>query len=319
VWERRISARELIWDARRSLLYVPTSAADTVHPTSLVAIDPVTESQVFVLPLEGELERLTFSSDGAALYGLARESATIQRIDLETRTVSTAIAFGVDGRGEPVRPVDFGVVPGRADTLVVTTRASSAAWEGTTVYDGPVARPETLRERLSVVVPAWDGRVVYADDGLSVQELSIHSRGISLQRRAPDTALGSGAFLEGRLLFTRHGAVIDPIELRQIGRYEIDHPFAPEAATQRTYVASFRSAPYPATGQYLRIRVLDRERFVELRYEDVPIPRWRFPQAVVRWGTRGIAALAHDEPAAPTSEAPSYLLVLISDIVEGPP
>jgi len=318
LWQRTIVARELVWDPIRALLYVATTEGDPTHPNSLVGIDPVTEEEVFALPVGSEAFSLTFSEDGASLYAMVAAAPTSLRVDLESRSVAEEIAFGTTVTGETLWPSSFTVVPGRPSTLVVT-RTADRRWEGTVVLDDGVARPEVLYAEIASVVAAWDGRVIYGVGTDGAVELSLHSRGLTIQRTVPELSLGLRPVLEGRLLFTSRATVVDPILLREIGRYEIGdrvppYPFVPEEASHRTYaVVPQLGSPRNA----YRVRVFDRERFVEVGYTDVPVVSWKTPISLVRWGPHGLAFLAIWPEGGRTGprEPSTHLAVITSDII----
>jgi hypothetical protein len=172
------------------------------------------------------------------------------------------------------------------------------------------------------VVAAWDGRVVYGVGIDGVLELSLHARGLTIQRTVPELSVGLRPVLEGRLrrfLFTSRATVVDPIALREIGRYEIGdrvppYPFVPEEATHRTYAVVPQRG---STTNTYRVRAFDRERFVEVGYTDVPVVSWKTPISLVRWGPHGLAFLAIWPEGGRTGprEPSTHLAVITSDIV----
>jgi uncharacterized repeat protein (TIGR01451 family) len=125
-----LATADLLWDATRQVLY---ATAPTAHPTSIVAIDPVTLTVTNSYPLAISPEKMELSPDGGFIYIRDVEKKRLQRFDLSTRT-----AGGMFEISTTFQILDFAVIAGASDSVVLSL--GDGNWRGLWRFDSGVGR-----------------------------------------------------------------------------------------------------------------------------------------------------------------------------------
>jgi hypothetical protein len=127
--------RDIAYDSTRNVIYASTWVPGDTTRGALTAIDPMTASAVWELPVQSEAGRLAVSDDGQFLYTLTNHDSLLVRVNLATRAIDLRVGIRPASLGNPGGP-RLAVLPGSPHSVVVDNPLA--------IYDDGVRRPDVL-------------------------------------------------------------------------------------------------------------------------------------------------------------------------------
>ena len=316
-----LEARDLLTDDQRGAVYVTTPGTAGVRGNSVVALDPASGAERWSVVVGSEPGPLALSDDASVLWVGLDGSDTIRILDLETRTPGVSHRVGGNDLFDSLRAGDIEVIPGEPRTVLVSTRTGpSDHFGGVFMFDDDgrrgVGTPgHTGARRLEVA----SATIAYGYNDSSTEfgfrDLALSSAGVT-EGTVTGNLLGgfdTDIVLEGDLVFSTNGHVVDPSVPARLGRLPVVGTVAADASTNRIYVVegvgSLRRAPYDLVA-------LDRTTFVEIGRVALPDVQ-DVPRRLHRWGERGVAFL--EGPRSAAGGRASHIVVVTSNVVSVSP
>jgi uncharacterized repeat protein (TIGR01451 family) len=243
--------------------------------------------------------KLALSDDGNYLYVALDGAAAVRRVNLPSLTLGPrfALAFHTSFGFEQVW--DMKVQPGRPEVLVVITRhAGNSGFAGMAVYDRGVRRGTSLpsqRAPSTIEFSLTPGRLYGLGilTGSGVAHLEVNASGVSITREIPLPLISGSLTLEGGLLYTSTGQIIDPELGTLVGHVPIDRQrsdgavVAPDLSVGRIFaLIRYRDSA--------RLLAFDARKLLLVGSMAVP-PVSAHVGSLVRWGRDGIAYRTEDD------------------------
>jgi hypothetical protein len=270
---------------------------------SIARIDPTTGALVSSAFIGSEPNRMARSDDERTIYVSLNGVNAIRRFDISSQTAGLQFANSVTANSV----VDLAVVPGSANSVIVSTGNGGAA-----IYDNGVKRPNIPRNGN---VAAWIGPVefsaspnmFYGYDNTSTAftlfNVSIDANGLNNVSSTRNLVYAFGnldmKFAEGKI-FTVSGRVADPVSKTLLGTYSGAGTgvmtFTIDTTSRRVFIASTSG-----------ISVYDMDTFVKLGVITLPALGGS-PAGLVRWGENGLALRVTTPPT-------QYILLIQSPLV----
>jgi uncharacterized repeat protein (TIGR01451 family) len=302
-------AEDLVYDATRHRIYASVSSGGSSYSNSVVAIDPVTASILWFLPV-GEIIRpetsvmyrsgkMALSDDGQFLYVAVSNAVAVRRVNLNGQTLGPVFAVGANVVGSPYSVADIVVLRGTPNSVAVA-RANGFNSKGVAIFDNGIRRPDVTSEfgnpAVIALEPAADTNTLYGTSGFGFSRLSVSTSGVSVQDSTQGWLSGfdGNIAFDGGLIFGSFGAVIEPLTPRLAGNFAIESAsacciyVAPDVAMGRAY---FLSQVVSQVGLKLHLQAHDLDTFLPLKALDLPSDggggRW-----LIRCGNNGLAFIS---------------------------
>jgi hypothetical protein len=299
---------DLVWDTARNILYISSPATSSLHPNTVLAIDPnsLTVKYSYSPAAGSKPDRLAISDDGKYLYVGLDGDGTVERLDLPSLTPDLSIPLGSDPNLGPYYAIDVQVAPGQSTTIAVargipTSVSIVQAQGGIAVYDGTVRRPSIVTPTtqsgdvlLDTIQWGANATALYAADNENASgdfyQLAVSSNGVTLVSDKPNYFPVPNFRIhydEGsKLLYGDDGLAVNPTATTQVGNfistgimvsdstigdaYFVGQPTA-DSGTVTYLVQSFNLAAYTAVARFQLSQVEG------------------LPQHLIRWGATGLA------------------------------
>jgi hypothetical protein len=301
---------DLVWDDARNVLYISIPGTSTLHPNTVVAINPTSLTVVWTYsPATGsEPDRLALSGDGKYLYVGLDGNGTVQQLILgnETFQAGNTISLGSEPSLGPYYAMDLQVAPGQSNTIAVARGIPAnvsivQAQGGVAVYDGTVQRPAVVTPKtqagdvlLDTIQWGADATAIYAADNENASgdfyQLAVSSNGVSLVSDSPNffpvPNLRIHFDASSQLLYGDDGLVVNPAAATQVGNFVSTGIMVPDSSIGDAY---FVGQPTSDNGTvtYL-VQSFNVTAFTA-------VARFPFsqveglPQHLIRWGSDGLA------------------------------
>jgi hypothetical protein len=299
-----LTAADLAFDASTGRLYAAVPANAPSLANTVTALDPMTGSVLFSVPVGNDPNLLALSDDGQFLYVALRGSPRVRRIDVALRAVDREIALGTGLRGESLYAGDLAAVPGAPRSLAVA-RSTRPAGDpegqhgGVAVYDDGVPRPvNTLGSGVldsDRIAFSGSAALLYGVDNLnstggggpSLLHMTVSASGVSI---TGSTAVLIDEFdtdiaFAGGLLFTSTGPFLDPVALERLGSFNLItsamSQVFPDVSRGRVYfLQELANLVWIHTFDLVTLALLESQNL-----SAIPGPAG----SLVRWGPEGLA------------------------------
>lgn len=289
-----LSARFMVADPIRPLVYVGTDDYEVKYPNSVVAIDIGSGAVAWTVPIGANANALAVSSGGEFLYVGSMQRADVVRINLGTHATDLTIPLGGDSVGL-FRARHIAVAPGAPHTIAVDP-ARIATPEtpphGVMIFDDSIERPLSLSgpSRATVIAFGSTADTLYGfDGGQNVFVMDVSPSGVTSQiERNVSVVAGPHQMIStgGRLFFS-DGTVVDP---------ETSSPPEALANYQSGYVLGEYPLAFSSDGRRIyavynkHLIAWDTQTLAQIGSIAIPLPE-SATAYVVRWGADGIAFL----------------------------
>jgi uncharacterized repeat protein (TIGR01451 family) len=212
-----ISANDLIYNPTDGKLYASISGRSASFGNSVVTIDPVTLQISNPIAAGSEPGALALAPDGRYLYVYLKSTASLELVDLQTRTVTFQYSLYADG----FVLTEMFVLPGSSNSLVFSQHwpGGSPSDRGVKLIAGGITSPlpggdliqpsvnsNVFYSYANTVVPSSITRIVF--NGTNATSTSSGGLTIDLE---PEIRSAGG------LLFFSSGEVIDPEVMIRLG------------------------------------------------------------------------------------------------------
>lgn len=293
---------DLVYEPVSGRLYVSVPARAGEGGNSVRWIDPVAAVAGPATFIGENPLVLAPSDDGRYIYVSLVNSNDVARYDVATGTAGPRFSLGSDPRSGAYNAADLAVMPGHAETLVVTRTMSGASW-GLAVFDNGVMRPVTT----NVSEPA--SRVLFT--GPADRVVTFETRSTDFGMRA-FTIADDGARFDrylgrpfdvfsvetesaGGRVYATTGQVIDSQTGQVVSTFPNDGPFPnalavePDVANNRMFILT--PADTQATSFTLRAFNLATGELIGTLPGITPTPGFlpSLQSDLVRFGTDGLA------------------------------
>lgn len=328
-----ISARSMVFDSTRQVLYAGVDASAATNANWIVKIDPVTGGVTqFVFTGTGSSpDYLKLTADGQFLYAGLNPIGygSVVRINLATGGIDETIPLGSDSYGYRYSVAALAVLPGFPRSVAVD-KTSPYLRDGITIYDDLTPRatsvPPTGFFNLYSLLFFPDATQAIGNDGSSsanaLYRFTVDNGGIQL-RDYTNNLGGATLSTDGKRVYvTNLARVIDPANLTVVGSFNSvpnesgAQSIAGDAVTDRAFLLSYG---YGTGGTRLaQIFAADAKTFSLLGYFEIPLATSSGSATnLVRFGTDGLAFRIFN-PYPNPYDPPDQVIILHSSLV-GPP
>lgn len=132
ITEVELNSTDLVWDKTSQRLFATVPNSDWLLGNCVLGLDPLSGGIDPRIPTAIEPAKIAVADNGAYLYTGINSDASIQRINIPSRTVDLKFPTGLN------YVADMAVLPGTAEAVAVTAHTTFA------VYDHGVMRPNTV-------------------------------------------------------------------------------------------------------------------------------------------------------------------------------
>ncbi|HEX2573333.1 MAG TPA: IPT/TIG domain-containing protein [Polyangia bacterium] len=298
-----LTATDLASDTGSGRLYAAVPASAPSLANTVAALDPVTGSVLYSVPVGNDPGLLALSDNGQFLYVGLRGLPAVRRIDVAARAVDREIALGTGPRGESLYAGDLEVLPGAPHSIAVA-RSTRPAGDptgqhgGVVIYDDGTARPvNTLGGSLDSdrIAFADSASLLYGVDNLTTTSsrgpaflsMTVNASGVSVTGSAADLidSFDTDIVFAGGLMFTSTGPILDPVALTRQGTFDITpsdtNKVVPDVPQGRVYYLQ-------ELGGFVWIDTYDLITLARIKTQNlsaIPGPTG----SLVRWGPDGLA------------------------------
>lgn len=288
---------DLVYDPVSRKLYASVPSSAGANGNSITVIDPITLNVGPSIFVGSEPNRLALSDDGQFLYVGLDGAGAVRRVNLRTSTPEIQFTLGNDSFSGPLLAADMAVVPGCPETVVISRASSSSSFGTIAVYDngvrrGPANPPESFGGAIAFGVSP---NIVFAFGGSSsgdLRQLMITATGLRSLDNTGGLLTGTSAEIkmEGNLIFTPTGRVIDPVAKSILGTFSNVASALVEPDSARGRVLFLRPATdFPGSGnQTYRLLSYNQHTFLPSGSLDIPNVSGA-PRSFVRFGANGVA------------------------------
>lgn len=211
-----IKANDIIWDAKRDVLYASVDDASPTYANKVVTIDPESGAVLSSRSVGTDPNAMAITANGNSIYIGIDGRGDVQKFSLPGFTPGWSFTFGTYTSRQMLAG-DIQVMPGTANTIAVSRRVDglSPSLAGVEIIDSGVARTDTTPSHNGSNSLAFsaDPAVLYGSDtessGTYFQRLAIDDDGVTEQ---DENGMGGGdiIFHDG-LVYGSNGKIVDPV------------------------------------------------------------------------------------------------------------
>lgn len=215
-----ISARDMVYDATKNLLYVSTDTNSITHPDEVVSLDPATGEFGTTLLSGNQPGKLAITPDSKYLYIETDKSSSVTRIDLSKNAADLTFSLGTEKIGSLVA-LDIAPVPGNDSSVVIAIGSMPGEPSSYSVqeFENGKPQPTHFNRSQNPFLPTVDHllfinspNALYGGDtedtGANLSVFSIGSGGLSMS--STQANLGGQLATDGKNIFVGSGLVISP-------------------------------------------------------------------------------------------------------------
>jgi hypothetical protein len=291
-------ANNLVWDARRQLIYVALAPGDPSHPNSIGVLDPSSATMLSYTPVGANPRYLELSPDGQYLYVGLWGAGQIQRLALPSMTLDLTIPVGTRPLGgSQLYSLEMHASPDSPHVLgVVRSDISGNAWD-IAIFDDAVMRSQSVGGSLTadhVSSFQWQsGSQIFGFSGPFglASQISVGPAGAQ-KTAGQQVSIGNewAAYLLNGRMYTQAGLVYNPNTFAQIGTFSMSANF-------KVLALDPARAFFLTTGT---IQSFDANTLAPIASIAVETASPNVLSRMIRWGYDGLA-LANYENAAISS------------------
>ncbi len=297
---------QLTYDSTHGVLYGSVPAAASTAASTIVEIDPTTQSVVASTASLSGVDPIVLSDDDSMLYAGLRGTGEVAQFSLPGLVPVRQFSLGTAGTLGQAFPNDIAVMPGQPSTIAVAEYwpGVSPPNAGTVIFDSGVQRPVTApshigADRIEFGSPTRLYGLDTCCSGNESQRLSVDTSGVSYLSRANHLLEGYDIQYAGGRLYSSSGRVADPEAETLLGTFPVRSGlFFVDAANGRSYAVWSNS--FTSTGW--RLTVSDTSTFRLLETYALP-DLGNGPSSLVRWGSDGLAVATVDGPVVLLSKS----------------
>lgn len=285
-----LRAVDVVHDPVRSLLYASVTGVDPTYANTVAVIDPSTAQVTDTIQVGSDPGPLAIADDSRYLYVGLDGAPTVKRVELSSRTVDLNIDLGADSFFGPYFAEDLVVIPGAAETVVVSRyrKNVSPRHGGVAIFDHDVQRPDATQDHTGSnrIEASASNSLVYGYNNetteFGVRELLVTSTG--LQEGTVWTGRITGFDVDiaysGEAIFATTGVVVDAATGAALGTFPLaaPGPVAPDAANGRSL--------FLLPAERWTLAAYRTSTFALIDSAAVPGSGIR---RMIRWGTDGVA------------------------------
>jgi hypothetical protein len=292
------------------LLYAAIPASSATTPNTVLPIDPAPLKPGTPIPVGNDPLYLSASSDGAYLYVANRGDQTVERINLQTRTVERTYPYSPNPfctGCETLPASDLEAVPGSPMEVVLAQGSMLSLYnDGGLVNYVPTGFVEYGSPTFSNFAFAGTPLTIYSLPFTDVQTpffqiatidgAGLHWSPVTGTNYGPPSGIGNQVLSDGTLLYTSGGGVWDPSTKKQVGSFPIqadyDSSITLNAATHRFLALGFQNYDSEGNNTVANIltaySTLSHQLLGTLAFPQISSPS---SAALSLWGTDGLAFL----------------------------
>ena len=322
-----VSARDMVWDSSRKLIYLSTDTKSSTHPNQVLSLDPTTGEFGSTLLSGNEPGKLAITPDGEYLYAETDKNNSVTRIELATGKPDLTFALGNDYWG-PYIALDMVPVPGDDSSVAIalggpTSDQSSMGVQIFTNGEGQPSQVLGMDSNADHLLYIDSANTLYASDtedtGMTLSVFTINSAGLSVENTY--RGLGGGQLAtDGKNIFVGDGQVISPVTFTSVATLPFYAPYFPivNSVTVDTEVGMAYFGSSSSYGGLPAIEFVSTSTFKvlgEINLEDY------YPASgadhIIRFGTNGIVFRASGPSLSQpgTGSAQDSIILLQTDLV----
>jgi hypothetical protein len=212
-----VSARDMVWDSARKLIYLSTDTKSITHPNQVLSFDPATGKFGTTLLSNNEPGKLAITPDGKYLYAETDKNNSVTRIELATGKSDFTFALSKDYWRSYIA-LDMVPVPGDDSSVAIALCSMQIVplSEGVQVFTNGKGLPsQALGTYFDVdhLLYMNYANTLYASDtediGEKLSVFTINSAGLSVKNTY--LRIGGGQLAtDGKNIFVGIGQVISP-------------------------------------------------------------------------------------------------------------
>jgi hypothetical protein len=227
-----IAARHMVYDSTRQRLYASVANNDASHPNTIAVIDPANAAIESTIGVGNDPNNLALSRDAKYLYVGTDGDGSVQRIDLNKKSVDLTINLGIDSTWSLKNTAgSISVMPNNSSTIAIglSLPAVSAPCAGVVIYDNDVPRPTSVSRYAGCVdqiAISDSGDVIYgaelAESGWSLYRFDVTASGVTIRDSFASIFQGysDGMIYASGRIYTLAGLVFDPVKGILLGGFQ---------------------------------------------------------------------------------------------------
>jgi hypothetical protein len=305
-----------------SLVYASIPSSATVHPNTVIPINPSTGALGTPIPVGHNPRLLTSSSDGKYLFVETDQDQTVQRINLSSKNVDRTFPFPPSNCSTcgTETAVDLKGVPSSPQEVVIAFNGYGGIYGEVALYND-AGLVNYVPTSLQTTVTFWG--FAYAGNPLTIYALpftnaqnpffsamGINGQGLQYTPASGNSIgnnTGSMVVSDGALLYTSSGKVWNPASQTQVGSFPVtaynDWAYlAMDVASGHIFSIGFQPYLYSSS---LVLSAYGQKSFAVSGELAFPQVNGVSAQSLVRWGSNGFAFVGPS--SSPYGQAP-YLL-----------
>lgn len=295
-----VSAKDMVWDATRKVIYVSTDSNSVEHPNQIIRLDPATGKFGAALMTGNTPAKLAITADAKYLYANTEANNSVSRIDLATGKTDFSFKLGGEVWGKFVA-LDMAPVPGDDSSVVVSLADPNItpSTRAVQIFTNGKPRPAQVSggdSYADYLLYLNGAGTLYASDtedtGMTFSVFTIDAAGLSVKKTY--SGLGGGQLAtDGKNIFESNGKVISPESVTQIATLPLASPIFGTAIGWVTVDNSDGKAYYGVgygSGQYQAgIYAVSTSTFKVLGGISTAYISSSAPDHILRFGSNGIA------------------------------
>jgi hypothetical protein len=323
-----VSGQDVVWDAKKSLLYIAVPDSDPAYSNSIAVVDPVRAVLQSVVPAGDQPSVLAISDDSQYLYAGFKGTAVVQRFTLPVFARDLTIPLGAGVSTTFVSPgtrdscsfaVGLKVAPANPRTIAVSQGVSNQGCGALAIFDDATARPDTtVGGDFTSITWGRDATAIYAQSFVggtpqNFDALMATSFGVSIKATAAAiSGLGMRPHYDSgtNLIYSDYGRITNPVDASAVGSFgPILGMMVPDSALNRAFflVQTPNQNNYGLSTTSYTLQIYDLANQALLKSIVIP-DVLGVPLQLVRWGTNGIAFVTQGQQYTSGSAGMLYLI-----------
>jgi hypothetical protein len=262
---------DVVGDPLRSVVYASIPATSSIHPNSIVRLDPTTGSITGAVVVGAQPRQIALSDDARYLYVIVGNSGSVARVDLASFTKDLEFVVGAGLLAAKL------VVLAESPRSVVVVRATTCCSSdgGAAVYDDGVPRPKVAGGVRIIVRGPTPGRLYGYNNWSTGHEFSsvvVTPEGLVVETAKEGLVTGFHQFdfaYDGGFVFTSSRAVIAVPAMLRIGTIPggDEAPVRPDASKGRVHfffgpnLSTFHYTSFASIGTFSSAAIDGHTRF----------------------------------------------------------